>query len=317
MGKREDRRYGWRLAALTLILLCLRGSSGQAYAQEDEAEERLIRYSSSYKEEAEIPEAPEEYLEEGKIPYRLVETKIESVPVRGRIQAVSGEIVYPEVTREQEIPAKAPMKVEDRESQTTVSAVLPLQRTSYENEHWQDGFEFSVIFHEYGADIYRLGAAAVVHDEEIPPLEACREELLASAGLPQDDVQIESADWDGEAYQDETGIWCRNAAVQARRRVWDCRAVYGGNVELPAYERYRMRMEYEKVKPAAVEETQTGEDAEIRVETEAAPVENIPLPFWKRWIRYGLAMSVSLLLLLLAWFGLRLLRRIAREKKNC
>ena len=67
MGKREDRRYGWRLAVLTFVLLCLQGTGGQAYAQEDKAGERRIRYSSSYLKEAEIPEAPEEYLEEGRI----------------------------------------------------------------------------------------------------------------------------------------------------------------------------------------------------------------------------------------------------------
>ena len=33
MGKREDRRYGWRLAVLTFVLLCLQGTGGQAYAQ--------------------------------------------------------------------------------------------------------------------------------------------------------------------------------------------------------------------------------------------------------------------------------------------
>ncbi len=212
---------------LTFVLLCLQGTGGQAYAQEDKAGERRIRYSSSYLKEAEIPEAPEEYLEEGEITYRLVGTEIEAVPVRGRTREVSGEMVYPSVTREQEIPARAPMEVEDRESQKTVSVMLDLKRTSYENEHWQDGFEISVVFHEYGADTYQLGGAVVMHDEKVPPLEACREELLASVGLSEDDVQIESASWEGDAYQDEAGIWCRNAAVQAKRRVWDCRAVYG------------------------------------------------------------------------------------------
>ena len=57
---------------LTFVLLCLQGTGGQAYAQEDKAGERRIRYSSSYLKEAEIPEAPEEYLEEGEITYRLV-----------------------------------------------------------------------------------------------------------------------------------------------------------------------------------------------------------------------------------------------------
>ena len=57
---------------LTFVLLCLQGTGGQAYAQEDKVGERRIRYSSSYLKEAEIPEAPEEYLEEGEITYRLV-----------------------------------------------------------------------------------------------------------------------------------------------------------------------------------------------------------------------------------------------------
>lgn len=301
---------------LTFALLCLQGAGGQAYAQEDKAGERLVRYSSSYLKETEIPEAPEEYLEEGEITYRLVETEIEAVPVRGRTREVSGEMVYPSVTREQEIPARALMEVEDRESQMTVSAMLALKRTSYENEHWQDGFELSVVFHEYGADTYRLGGATVAHNGEAPPLEACREELLASAGLSENEVQIESADWAGEAYQDEAGIWCRNAAVQTKRRVWDCRAVYGGTVELPAYDRYRMRMEYEKAEPDVKETEEIEADSGTLVETAAAPVENIPLPFWRRWIHDGLMISVSLLLLLLAWLGFRQLRRMAREKNE-
>ena len=44
---------------LTFVLLCLQGTGGQAYAQEDKAGERRIRYSSSYLKEAEIPEAPD------------------------------------------------------------------------------------------------------------------------------------------------------------------------------------------------------------------------------------------------------------------
>ena len=116
--------------------------------------------------------------------------------------------------------------------------------------------------------------------------------------------------------QDEDGIWCRNAAVQAKRRVWDCRAVYGGTVRLPAYERYRRRMEYEKAEPDVEEMTEIEADPGTLVETETAPVENLPLPFWRRWIHYGLTISVSLLLLLLAWLGFRQLRRMAREKNE-
>lgn len=313
MGKRRDRRYGWKLAVLTLALLCLCCARGQAYAQEDKEEEHLIRYSSSYLKAEEIPEAPEEYLEESGSSYRLVGTEIETVPVRGRKKEVSGEILYPAVTREQEIPKEAPLAVEDRESRKSISVMLPLQRISYENESWQEDFVFTVVFHEYGADTYRVRELTVAHDSEVPPLEECQKELLASAGLKREETEIEAVRWEGEAYQDETGIWCRNAAVQARRRVWDCRAIYGGMIELPAYERCRMRMEYEKTEPDADGADETAEQAESMVETESLPVENIPLPFWRRWIRYGLAISVSLLLILLACLGLRRLLRMARD----
>ena len=110
MGKREDRRYGGRLAVLTFVLLCLQGTGGQAYAQEDKAGERRIRYSSSYLKEVEIPEAPEEYLEEGEITYRLGGDRDRGGAGARQTREVSGEMVYPSVTREQEIPARAPME---------------------------------------------------------------------------------------------------------------------------------------------------------------------------------------------------------------
>lgn len=53
---------------------------------------------------------------------------------------------------------------------------------------------------------------SVMHDEKVPPLEACREELLASAGLSEDEVQIESASWR------EMLIRMRMALVAAMRR---------------------------------------------------------------------------------------------------
>ena len=224
-------------------------------------------------------------------------------------------MVYPSVTREQEIPARAPMEVEDRESRKTVSVMLDLKRTSYENEHWQDGFEISVVVHEYGADTYRLGETVVMHDEKVPPLEACREELLASVGLSEDDVQIESASWEGDAYQDEAGIWCRNAAVQAKRRVWDCRAVYGGRVRLRHMSVTGGGWSMKKKAELDVEEmTEIEADPGTLVERETAPVEKPPLPFWRRrWIHYGLTIQCKSVAAFTAWLGFQQLRRMARE----
>ncbi len=64
-------------------------------------------------------------------------------------------MVYPSVTREQGDPGESADGGGGWESRKTVSVMLDLKRTSYENEHWQDGFEISI--HEYRADTYRLG----------------------------------------------------------------------------------------------------------------------------------------------------------------
>lgn len=312
---KKDRGHDLGLTIFMAIILCLQLGIVQVYAQKNADDERVIRYSSSYQKESEIPDAPKEY-DEGKLSYRLVETAVEAVPVIGRNKEVSGEIVYESVTKKQEIPEKAPMKIEDKESFKTLEAVLSLRNTTYLNERWQDGYEISVIFHEYGADTYSLGEVKIAHDSEKPPLDECRKELIENAGLSEDEIQIESVSWDGDAYQDEDDIWCRNATVKAKQRVWDCRAVYGGTVELPEYNRFRMRMEYEQVKPDVTEVKIQGTDENLLGETEADFVEDISLPFWKRWIRYGITISVSLFLILLGIIGFHMLRRIAKEKEK-
>ncbi len=312
MGMRKGRRRGLGFMALMTVVLCLSSGRMQAYAQKESDAERLIRYSSSYQNESEIPTPSEDY-KEGNISYNLVETAVETVPVRDRKRNVSGQITYEAVTKKQEIPEEASMEIEDKESRKTIDADLSLQNVNYENERFQDGFEFSVVFHEYGADTYSLGEAKIAHDGENPPLDECRKELIETAGLSEDDIQIESTSWDGDAYQDEDGIWCRNAIVRARQRVFDCRAIYSGMVELPEYNRFRMRMEYEPVKQNVTEVTIQETIENSMGETESSLVENSEIPFWKRWIRYGLTVSISLFLIFVAVLGFRLLKKMAKS----
>ncbi len=316
MGIRKERGHGLCGLVLMTAIFCLWSGSMQVYARKDSENEIIIRYSSSYKAEDEIPDAEEEY-NEGEISYHLIETSIETVPVNGRTKEVSGEIVYDSVTKNQEIPEKAPMEVKDKESGKTVNVVLPLQNVSYQNEHWQDGFEISVVFHEYGADAYRFEEVVIAHDDEKPPLNECRKQLIDNVGLSEDEVQIESATWAGDAYQDEDGIWCRNAVVSVKRRVWDCVAVYAGVAELPGYNRFRMRMEYEQVKDDNIEETDMREtEIKIAEETESHLVEKESVPFWKQWITYGLTVSLSLILIILAILGFRLLKKMAKIEEK-
>lgn len=56
---------------LTFVLLCLQGTGGQAYAQEDKAGERRIRYSSSYLKELRYQKRRRNIWKRGKLPTGL------------------------------------------------------------------------------------------------------------------------------------------------------------------------------------------------------------------------------------------------------
>lgn len=316
MGKRENKRYGWLAVFSLIVILCLWENRGQAYAQEEDSDGRLIRYSVGMRDKNSLPEAPEEYLGEDGSRYRLFQTEVEEVSVHGRNREVSGEILYTEVTKSQDIPEQAPMEVEDAESGQTLLAALNFQHCDYENERWQDGFSFSVVFHHYGAGRYRLEGEMIEQDSGELRLADCQGVLLQSAGLSEEEVQIESARWDGEAYQDADEVWCRNAQVEGKRKVWDCRAVYGGVVELPEYIRYRMKMEYIKEETEVPEENIQETETLALEDIKEGTVDTIPLPFWRRWVRYGLAVSVSLLLIVFLWFCFEKIRAFAKKREE-
>ena len=58
-------------------------------------------------------------------------------------------------------------------------------------------------------------------------------ELLRLIQAGDEDYQVESVSWDGEAYEDADGIRCRNAVAKGRKLVRDCRVSYGGSAVFP------------------------------------------------------------------------------------
>lgn len=276
--------------------------------------ETRVRYSEIYDSEEELPEAPEVWTAPDGGQWRLKDSRLLTVPLTGRTRKLSGEVVYPEVTRLSEIPATAVMEVTDEESGKTLEAELPLSYTEYEKERWQQDLELTVTFHSYGADRYRFGETTVSHQAEEPPLAECLEELYAQTGLGEEDCRFEAFSWAGEAYIDAENVRCRDARVIGSRRVWDCRAVYKGEAALPDVIRYRREMTYESWAEAAVGEDADASAAVSPEDGEAAEDSPAPAPsFWESLLRHGLTVSVSLFLLLAAVFGFRLLRRLARK----
>ena len=271
-------------------------------------QERRIHYSEIYDREDQLPEPEEYWTDEEGTAWKLNCSQVISVPDTGRRREVSGEVIYPEVTKNAVIPETASMEVEDEESGQTLTVSLPLSRTEYEKERWSNDLEFTVTFHSYGADTYSFRETRVSHQSEQPPLTECREELLDAIGTTEEDCRLEEFCWAGEPYADDGGILCRDALVRGSRRVWDCRAVYAGEVNLPDVNRYRLQMEYLRIEEPAVEEqkeTMTAETSAVSGEVEAEERGS----FLQWLLHHGWTVSIGLFALLLASLGFVLLKR--------
>lgn len=336
----KRRRAGVRTEWGRLCLACMIGlfaapqigvfwgmGSGCVYAQEERREEDWARYSEIYDSPEMIPEPPEEFTDEDGERFRLVSKTLLEVPATGRRKRLSGEVIYREVSRDMEAPQTAQMEVWDEESGKTFEASLPLQSASFEGERWSGDFSFTVTFHTYGADYYRLGELVIPHDPEAPSLWAYRDGLLKELGKGEEDYRIESIDWDGEAYRDENGILCRDARASGSRRVWDCRAVYAGETALPDYTRYRLLMEYEKagtedgaeayVMPGREPVRDAGRIARPKAIPHRASREAVIA--WLKWLRRSAGASFSLLFAAAAIWGFRQLVKLAgrlREERR-
>lgn len=310
---------GWGTRCLLIALLCCRMDMQQALADEGES---LVRYSELYDTKEEVPEAEKQWIdEEGTIWEWKTETLL-TIPVTGRRRRLSGEVIYAGVGKESEIPKQAVVEVDDKESGQRFETELPLSRTEYEKERWEENLEFTVTFHSYGADVYRFGTLTLPHQTEVPPLEHCEEALLEAIGLDAGNCRLHTMEWDGESYLDEEGILCRDAAVRGARRIWDCRAVYEGETDLPDLYHYRLQVEYQKAE--SEEPVETEQETEVRMsDPEDIAVQVEPEDASERWLRLlrqGLTVSIHLFFLAFVCWGFFKLRKKAagldEERRN-
>lgn len=344
--KKRKRKYGlagilmgvsvWGMVSvLTMTLLpawetfaASKAAVGSAAEKTDalvlEAEE-MVRYSELYDTEEEIPAPEPVWTDEDGVTWELSGSRLLTVPLTSRSRTLSGEVIYPGVTKQAEIPRQAVMEVDDKESGQVLEAELPLSYAEYLKERWEPDLEFTVTFHSYGADSYRFGGIQVPHQAGQPPLTECREALLEAIGLTEEDCRVEEMAWAGESYVDESGILCRDAKVTGSRRLWDCRAVYEGETALPDVIRYRLQMEYRPVKSAEETSAAAPEEASPAVPEAdkgggAGAGGGIGRFPWQQILRRGLTVSVSLVFLMFLVLGLRELRKKAAaldgDRKN-
>ncbi len=173
-------------------------------------------------------------------------------------ETVRKEVSYQAVEEEGELPQEITVSVLAKEDEEDVAcqAVEWVEEASY----WQDDFFFPMTFYEYGADIYQLGDR-VLKADELPVLAAqYGEEILTFMGLSPEEYEVTDLVWNGDAYQNEEGVICRDARGVGRRLLRDYRVVYEGSVDPERWKELRR-------------------DSTWKAETEtASPVEEEPAP---------------------------------------
>lgn len=317
MERQKRMKRSWRLGSAGLLVLLCAALLGVMPVWASE-EDTIVRYSEIFNTKEELPEAEEHWTDDSGVVWECRDVKLLELPVTSRRRILSGEIIYPGVGKEMEIPTEAMIEVDDRESGQIFETSLPLSSVEYEKERWEEDLEFTVTFHGYGADYYRLGEVQVPHQAETPPFEECRDALLDTLALNKEDCRLEQMEWFGESYTDETGILCRDAKVTGVRRVWDCRARYQGEAALPDLMQYRLQMEYQRSVLDEAENLLTETEEEDRAErlvpdTEQEESENENQNNIFTLVKIGLSISVSILFLLFLVLGLLRLRREAAE----
>ena len=198
------------------------------YSEPEDSRERLLE--------------PQRVIERRGTTYRL--SSWETVEEEQEEDRQYGEaaVVYEMVGSEAEIPDTAEIEVEG----LTEKVKMPLLCTEFYNERWEQDFEFILTFHRCDADVYELGETEICadHRAERPALEKFEKEILDLLGLPGESYRIREYRWEGEPYEDETGLLCRKARASGDRLVRDCRAVYGGTVDVEPPPSYRTKAVY-------------------------------------------------------------------------
>ncbi len=173
-------------------------------------------------------------------------------------ETVRKEVSYQAVEEEGELPQKITVSVLAKEDEEDVAcqAVEWVEEASY----WQDDFSFPMTFYEYGADTYQLGDRILKADELSVLAAQYGEEILTFMGLSPEEYEVTDLVWNGDAYQNEEGVICRDARGVGRRLLRDYRVVYEGSVDPERWKKLRR-------------------DSTWKAETEtASPVEEEPAP---------------------------------------
>lgn len=251
--------------------------------------------------------------EDGK-EFELSTWETEKILTSGRQEEVSERLLYKEVEGRESIPATARIEVTDEESGISFMADLPVFQVDFFNETWDNDFQFTVTFHSYDADFYRLGELEIPHCEERPGLEGSEAELLSFLELDDEAYRILGYEWKGEPYLDPEGLLCRDAQAYGKKKTADCAAVYKGIVTSPDYYQYRIRAFYKNARKEPVlmiEKKEINRSDETGMEVEKGLWHKL-----RKMTKLCLEITIGMGCFLLAIAGFRILLFLAKKAKE-
>ena len=171
---------------------------------------------------------PEDVIQLDGVDYQLQESTLEETTIEAHEETVEETVTYEAVEAKDVIPSQIPVTVTDDTTGQRMEAMASIASQEFSEERWEDGFSFTVTFHEYGIDGYWLGDQVFMLDEENLDFTGYEELLLSLIEAEPENYRIHNAEWAGEPYEDSEGITCRDAVVSGEKLVRDCVITYRG-----------------------------------------------------------------------------------------
>ncbi len=196
-------------------------------------------------DEEDVNNKPMDEISESGIIYKLSSKTLKEGALKERKEHKITEITYTAVEDNVSIPSEKSVTIKDMASGKDVEGQLSLDSEKILNEYWDSDFEFPITVSGYGADAFML------NDKEIPGnanLIDYKDDFLDLLNLNKDYYKISSIEWEGEPY-DVNGDTLRNAVAKGSKYVKDIKAVYDGDVSLPAMTEKTWHCTYTEVFP--------------------------------------------------------------------
>lgn len=311
MGYKTTAGYVLCKIVQTVSAVCVWAVLSAFLSQADELQppREILKYSEPESDSTQLADPPAVFMRED-IPYYLASWEISEEDLPGRMQYGESPVVYEKIGMNTEIPETAEISIEGEDGLFTV----PLLRSEYRNERWEDDFSFTLTFHSCQADTYELGEIEILSEPESdrPELRGYEGELLEMLGLPETYYRITDYEWAGDAYQEEGGALCRDASARGERLVRDCQAVYGGEVVLLPKKVWRTKAVY-RLKDGEGQKKSASEPAQEETEDRQNEAEEFSwMEEARRIIKRLTVITIRLGLFLLLLLLLRLLARIVQ-----